>query len=81
MRPRVERSACAGCGCCVEISPEVFELVNETSEPKVETPPPYAEARFLEAMENCPFEAISDDDVLDRERACREESVFRDAGR
>lgn len=50
---------CIGCGLCVRLCPSVFEMTDAgVSEAKRE--PPYQEvcASAIEAMENCPVDAI-----------------------
>lgn len=61
MKAIVDEDTCTGCGICVDICPEVFEL-NEQAEiarVKANPVPPGAEDTCREAAEGCPVEAIS----------------------
>lgn len=59
MRAFVNAEICTGCGLCPDTCPKVFEMEGEVATVKVEIVPPEAEATCREAMENCPFDAIS----------------------
>ncbi|MBN2851138.1 MAG: ferredoxin [Clostridia bacterium] len=59
MRAKVDQLLCTGCGLCVDICPDVFEMDNDVA---------YAEEDNLdftniddavEASESCPVEAIT----------------------
>jgi ferredoxin len=61
MKAIVDKTICTGCGSCVEICPEVFELqddlaVNKLGEDR-ELPTDYEET-CREAADACPVEAI-----------------------
>jgi len=58
MKARVDEALCAGCGVCVEVCPEVFEMADSTARVKVETVPPGAEGTCRDAADQCPTEAI-----------------------
>ena len=60
MKVCVDAEACSGCGPCVDICPEVFELDEEgIAVVKVaEVPTELCEA-CREAVENCPTDAIA----------------------
>ncbi len=61
MRAIVDEETCIGCGRCVEICPEVFELEGELAVNKIgegnDIPPQY-EQPCEEAASECPVEAI-----------------------
>jgi len=59
MKAVVDKSACIGCGLCVETCPVVFEMNDDIAVVKVETVPPDAEDACKEAAEACPVEAIT----------------------
>lgn len=52
----VKKDECTGCGLCVSICPDVFEM-DEDDKAKVLEPESDAECTH-EAAENCPVEAI-----------------------
>jgi len=58
MRASVDEALCAGCGVCVEVCPEVFEMGDGTARVKVETVPPEVEGTCRDAADQCPTEAI-----------------------
>lgn len=56
----VDPELCTGCGPCVDICPEVFELNDEgISVVKVKEVPAELQQACREAVESCPPEAIS----------------------
>ncbi len=58
MKVTVDEETCIGCEACVDICPEVFEMVNDKAVAKtVEVPVSLIKA-CKEAAENCPVEAI-----------------------
>jgi ferredoxin len=59
MKTKVDENICTGCGLCVDICPEVFEMGDTTSHVKVDVVPPELEDKVKEAAENCPVDAIS----------------------
>ena len=60
MKTIVDRDACIGCGLCVTICPEVFELDDEDIAVVIADPVPVeSEEDTKEAVESCPTEAIS----------------------
>lgn len=59
MKAEVDAEVCIGCGLCVEICPEVFEMNdNNIAVVKVDSVPAETESSSREAAENCPVEAI-----------------------
>jgi len=60
MRATVDQDVCTGCGLCLDICPEVFELGDDSKAfVKVDAVPSEAESSCREAAETCPVEAIS----------------------
>jgi len=59
MKVTVDKDLCAGCGVCVDICPEVFELGDDNlAKAKTEQVPPELEEKVREAQESCPPGAI-----------------------
>ena len=58
MKVRVDSDLCAGCGVCLEVCPEVFELKDDLAVAKVVEVPNDKEAAVREAMDSCPPGAI-----------------------
>ena len=59
MRVRVDQELCTGCGLCVEICPEVFEMNDDgLAEAKEKDVPEDLASDAREAAEDCPVEAI-----------------------
>jgi ferredoxin len=56
-KPVVDWDLCIGCGSCVELCPEVFELKDEKA--YVKGPDKCDTCNCQEAVEICPVEAIS----------------------
>ena len=56
-KPVVDWDLCIGCGSCVELCPEVFELKDEKA--YVKAPDKCDTCNCQEAMEICPVEAIT----------------------
>ncbi|MCM8818190.1 MAG: ferredoxin [Candidatus Omnitrophica bacterium] len=58
MKVMVDENICTGCGLCVDICPEVFEMADTISKVKTENVPKELEDKVKEAAESCPVEAI-----------------------
>lgn len=59
MKAMVEKDACAGCGLCVDVCPDVFEMdAEDKAEVKVNPVPSEAKAGCLDAADQCPTSAI-----------------------
>ncbi|HOL21797.1 MAG TPA: ferredoxin [bacterium] len=58
MKVRVDESLCTGCGLCVDICPEVFEMPEAVSIVKSHNVPEDLAEKVKEAAESCPVEAI-----------------------
>ena len=54
----IDWDECIGCGNCVEICPEVFQMVNDADKAEVLKPEGGPEEQIEEAIENCPVECI-----------------------
>lgn len=52
---KVDRKACIGCGLCVSLCPEVFELKGGKSNIKN----PKGKCNLKEVIDSCPVQAIS----------------------
>ena len=60
MKVRVDPTLCTGCGPCVDICPDVFELDQDgIAVVKIDQIPVDLEEACREAAENCPTEAIA----------------------
>ena len=62
MKATVDKDLCLGCGVCVEVCPEVFEMKDDKAEVKVNPVPTPAEKDCRDAAEQCPVEAIKIED-------------------
>ena len=58
MHAIVNADTCTGCGLCVDICPEVFELEGDVAVVKADPVPEGSEDSCQEATESCPVEAI-----------------------
>lgn len=56
-KPVVDQDTCTGCGTCVELCPEVFEMKDDKAE--VIGPDKCDTCDCQEAIDSCPVEAIS----------------------
>ncbi len=60
MKATVDRDTCVGCGLCVEVCPEVFEMGDDdVAVVKAGVVPADAEDVCRAAAEGCPVDAIS----------------------
>jgi len=59
MNFKVDQDACIGCGACEATCPEVFELVDDKSQVKLNPVPEEYQASALDAENGCPVSAIS----------------------
>ena len=60
MKAFVDREACIGCELCVSISPEVFEMDDESiAVVAVDPVPANSETSARDAANSCPTDAIS----------------------
>lgn len=59
MKVTVNQDACIGCGACVSIAEDLFELNDEgLSQAKVKEVPEDKQEQASEAIESCPTSAI-----------------------
>ena len=58
MKASVDRDLCIGCETCVGICPQVFEIYEGKSRPRVDTIPKEYESACIEAEGSCPVGAI-----------------------
>jgi len=58
MKAKVDPELCTGCGVCVDICPEVFDVQNDVTVVLVDPIPSEHEEAVREAAEACPTEAI-----------------------
>ena len=59
MKATVDPDLCTGCGLCVDVCPEVFELEGEVATVTVDEVSADVEDTAQEAVESCPVEAIT----------------------
>lgn len=60
---RVDNSKCIGCGLCISLNENYFEFNDEgLVNPKEETVNPNDKTDLLDAVENCPANAITIED-------------------
>ncbi|MGI6595408.1 MAG: ferredoxin [Elusimicrobia bacterium] len=58
MKVSVDENLCTGCGLCVDICPEVFEMPEALSIVKTQNISGDLIEKVREAVESCPVEAI-----------------------
>jgi ferredoxin len=58
MKVKVDEKTCVGCGECVDMCPEVFEMDDDVAVTKIEDVPADLHDSCREAAEACPVEAI-----------------------
>ncbi|MDD2600349.1 MAG: ferredoxin [Kiritimatiellae bacterium] len=59
MKAKVDEDLCIGCGLCVEICVDVFEMDDAIAVVVADPVPAQSEELCREAAESCPVEAIS----------------------
>ncbi len=57
MKVRIDEESCTGCGLCVDICPEIFELGEDGLAHVTKADPP-ANGCYREAADDCPSDAI-----------------------
>lgn len=55
-KPKVDKNLCIGCGLCVSLCPDVFQLGEDG---RSEAKDPFGECNLEEAVESCPVAAIT----------------------
>lgn len=58
MEAKVDPDHCTGCGICVQICPQVFEMRNDLAVAKTEVVPMLCEDACEKAAMDCPVDAI-----------------------
>ena len=63
MKFKVDDASCIGCGACASICEEVFEITDDgyAKAKDEEITDEYVKERAVEAKENCPTEAIKEE--------------------
>jgi len=59
MNAIVDEDLCTGCGDCVDICPEVFDLADDVATVIADPVPEDSEDTCQEAADECPVDAIS----------------------
>lgn len=62
MKTTVDKDLCLGCGLCVDLCPEVFQMDEDKAIAKVEQVPAGCEDACRDAAQQCPVEAIKIDE-------------------
>ncbi len=58
MRIQIDKDLCIGCEACVELIPDILEMVDDVAAVSVEVIPEDLEEEAVEAAEACPTGAI-----------------------
>lgn len=58
MKVVIDPDLCTGCGLCVDTAPEIFELVEDIAQVKIENVPDDIEESVRQATDECPSQAI-----------------------
>ena len=58
----IDEDECLGCGTCVELCPEVFELNEDTEKAEVIMPEGGPQDEIEDAIDNCPAACIFEKD-------------------
>jgi len=58
MKVHVDAETCVGCGTCVDVCPEIFEMPDDVAVAKTEDVPASSQNTCSEAADACPVEAI-----------------------
>ena len=58
MKVRIDENSCVGDGACVEVCPEIFEMVGDIARVKMDDVPDELQAACRQAAEECVVEAI-----------------------
>lgn len=61
MKVSVDQDICIGSGNCQAIAPKIFTLRDGVSHVRVDTVPADQEEKAMEAINNCPVQAISEE--------------------
>ena len=58
MKVKVDSEVCIGCGLCVNMAAEIFEMQDDKAVPKSEIIPEGQEENAKKMVEDCPVDAI-----------------------
>jgi len=59
MKAVVDQDACIGCGLCVQVAPDTFEMQDDKAVTKVEEVPEDKSEDAKNAADQCPVDAIA----------------------
>ncbi len=62
MKVKVDPDECTGCALCVDTCPDIFEMVDNLAVAKQDEVPSRTEESCMQAVEDCPVEAIRIDE-------------------
>ena len=65
MKVNVDKDKCIGCGLCVAVCPEIFEMDGDVAVAKSHAEPAAIEISCREARDGCPVEAITITDATE----------------
>ncbi|HIE05709.1 MAG TPA: ferredoxin [bacterium (Candidatus Stahlbacteria)] len=58
MKVVIDPDLCTGCGLCVDTAPEIFEMVEDIAQVKIDDIPDDLEEAARQSTDECPSQAI-----------------------